>query len=97
MAIHGHRAIHVGFALNETLFTGLAHVRETVAAWADDYNAERPHSSLGYATPAAYAAGLRLAASQQLQTSPMMATTHAGLWSPLDERWGSRQRTQVSR
>lgn len=46
---------------NETLFTSLAHAREAVAAWADDYNAERPHSALGYATPAAYAAGLRLA------------------------------------
>ena len=50
--------------LNETLFTSLAHAREAVAAWADDYNTERPHSSLGYATPAAHAAGLRLAASQ---------------------------------
>ncbi len=54
--------------LNETLFTSLAHAREAVAAWADDYNAERPHSSLGYATPAAYAAGLRLAASQPVAT-----------------------------
>ena len=54
--------------LNETLFTSLAHARETVAAWADDYNAERPHSSLGYATPAAYAAGFRLAASRPLAT-----------------------------
>ena len=54
--------------LNETLFTSLAHARETVAAWADDYNAERPHSSLGYATPAAYAAGLRLAASRPVAT-----------------------------
>ena len=54
--------------LNETLFTSLAHAREAVAAWADDYNAERPHSALGYATPAAYAAGLRLAASQPVAT-----------------------------
>ena len=54
--------------LNETLFTSLAHAREAVAAWVDDYNAERPHSSLGYATPAAYAAGLRLAASRPVAT-----------------------------
>ena len=54
--------------LNETLFTSLAHAREAVASWADDYNAERPHSSLGYATPAAYAAGLRLAASRTVAT-----------------------------
>lgn len=54
--------------LNETLFTTLAHAREAVASWADDYNAERPHSALGYATPAAYAAGLRLAASRAVAT-----------------------------
>ncbi len=48
--------------LNETRFTSLAHAHEAAAAWADDYNAERPHSALGYATPAAYAAGIRLAA-----------------------------------
>lgn len=39
--------------LNETLFTSLAHARMTIAAWVDDHNIERPHSSLGYATPAA--------------------------------------------
>ena len=55
--------------LNETLFTSLAHAREAVAAWADDHNAERPHSALGYATPAAYAAGLRLAASRPVATA----------------------------
>ena len=54
--------------LNETLFTSLAHAREAVAAWADDYKAERPHSALGYAIPAAYAAGLRLAATQPVAT-----------------------------
>ena len=54
--------------LNETLFTSLAHAREAVAAWADDYNAERPHSALGYATPVAYATGLRLAAAQAAAT-----------------------------
>jgi putative transposase len=47
--------------LNETL---LAHAREVVARWADDYNTERPHSSLGYQTPAAHAAELRLAAAR---------------------------------
>ena len=54
--------------LNKTLFTSLAHACEAVASWADDYNAERPHSTLGYATPAAYEAGLRLAASQAAAT-----------------------------
>lgn len=44
--------------LNETLFLSLAHARVEIAAWVDDYNRERPHSSLGYETPAAYAAEL---------------------------------------
>ena len=54
--------------LNETLFMSIAHARKAGAAWADDYNTERPHSSLVYATPAAYAVGLRLAASQPVAT-----------------------------
>ena len=41
--------------LNESLFFGLDHARAVIAAWVTDYNTERPHSSLGYATPAAYA------------------------------------------
>ena len=44
--------------LNETLFLSLAHARVEIAAWVEDYNRERPHSSLGYATPAAFAAEL---------------------------------------
>ena len=38
-----------------TLFMSMGHAREKIAAWADDYNTRRPHSSLGYATPAAFA------------------------------------------
>jgi transposase InsO family protein len=44
--------------LNETLFLSLDHARAVIAAWADDYNRERPHSALGYETPAAFAAEL---------------------------------------
>jgi transposase InsO family protein len=32
--------------------------RVEIAAWVGDHNRERPHSSLGYETPAAFAAGL---------------------------------------
>ena len=42
--------------LNETLFMSMGHVREKITAWDDDYNTRRPHSSFGYATPAAFAA-----------------------------------------
>lgn len=36
----------------------VAHARVEIAAWVEDYNRERPHSSLGYTTPAAFAAEL---------------------------------------
>jgi putative transposase len=41
--------------LNETLFTSLAHAREVLSFWQDDYNTVRPHSGLGNLTPEAYA------------------------------------------
>jgi putative transposase len=41
--------------LNETLFASLAHVREALALWKDDYNTVRPHSALGNFPPAIYA------------------------------------------
>jgi putative transposase len=44
--------------LNETLFFGLDHARSVVAEWVADYNAARPHSALGYQTPAGFAAQL---------------------------------------
>ena len=40
--------------LNESLFLGLDHARSAIAEWADDHNNFRPHSSLGYQTPAGY-------------------------------------------
>jgi putative transposase len=33
--------------------------RELIGAWATDYDTARPHSSLGYKTPAAYAGSPR--------------------------------------
>lgn len=41
--------------LNETLFGSLAHARETLADWKNDYNTLRPHSRLGNLPPAIYA------------------------------------------
>jgi len=52
--------------LNETLFLNLDHARLLIGAWVTDYNTARPHSSLGYRTPAAYADQL---------TAPKGATT----------------------
>ena len=41
--------------LNETLFTSLAHAREALTIWRDDYNTVRPHSAIGNVPPAVYA------------------------------------------
>jgi transposase InsO family protein len=41
--------------LNESLFPDLDQARQIIADWVADYNTARPHSSLGYRTPAAYA------------------------------------------
>jgi putative transposase len=45
--------------LNEHLFFSMNHVRAIVAGWVGDYNTARPHSAIGYMTPAAYAATLK--------------------------------------
>lgn len=42
----------------ETLFMSLADARVEIAARVEDYNRARPHSPLGYANPAAFAAKL---------------------------------------
>ncbi len=42
--------------LNEHWFTSLPHARSLIATWRKDYNEQRPHSSLDYATPAEFAA-----------------------------------------
>ena len=44
--------------LNETLFIDLDQARQLISAWIADYNTARPHSSLDYKTPAAYAGSL---------------------------------------
>lgn len=42
--------------LNETLFTSLAQARTALEEWRRDYNTVRPHSRIGWLTPAVYAA-----------------------------------------
>jgi putative transposase len=48
--------------LNETLFPSLPHARVVLEAWRADYNTNRPHSRLGWMSPAFYAADRRSAA-----------------------------------
>ena len=46
--------------LNETLFSSLAEARDKITAWKEDYNRNRPHSSLGNLTPREFAMKSRL-------------------------------------
>lgn len=61
--------------LNESLFLGLDHARETIARWVDDYNERRPHSVFGYIPRVAYAANLtQCAGARATPTSPPART-----------------------
>jgi len=62
--------------LNETIFYDLDHARSALARWIAAYNQQRPHSALGYLTPAAFAGtftatGDRLRNPDQLRRSPV--------------------------
>ena len=67
--------------LNEHLFFSMNHARAVVAGWVEDFNTARPHSAIGYMTPAAYAATLnpqRAPALRHLESSaPMPVATVA--------------------
>jgi hypothetical protein len=96
--------------LNETLFTSLAHVREALAMWKDDYNTVRPHSALGNLPPAVFAK-LSAPAMQRDGTlryiegsapRPIAPPSHQaqmkpGLSSSLDETRGSAHSTNDMR
>ena len=41
--------------LNETLFSSLVQARTAITTWKEDYNSNRPHSSLGNITPVEFA------------------------------------------
>ena len=67
--------------LNEHLFFSMNHARVVVAGWVEDFNTVRPHSAIGYRTPAAYAATLnpqRASALRHIESSaPMPVATVA--------------------
>jgi putative transposase len=79
-------------ATRKAVFTGgvlfdLDDARSKVAVWVIDYNGERPHSSLKYQTPAAYAATFtatddRLRNPDQLRQSPVAPPAPQGVHSP---------------
>ena len=80
--------------LNESLFLGLDHARTKITNWVDDYNQRRPHSALGYVTPAAYAANLsatrdRLRNPDQLRRSHVAPPAPHGVARALERTAGS--------
>jgi transposase InsO family protein len=67
--------------LDRELFLGLADARWVVDRWRLDYNHHRPHSSLDYQTPAAFAA--RCAASVRASAEPQPSLQqHSGHLTP---------------
>lgn len=60
--------------LNESLFFGLDHARSAIAEWRHDFNTARPHSSLGYQTPAAFAEVFTAARHPVAQPAPYGVT-----------------------
>jgi putative transposase len=73
--------------LNERLFFGLDHARTSIATWIADYNERRPHSAIGYLTPARYAANLtatcdRLRNPDQLRRSHVAPPARHGVNQP---------------
>ena len=63
--------------LNEHWFVSLADARTIIEGWRQTYNGERPHSALGYATPATYAE------SQRGLRSPTAPCAPAGVPTPI--------------
>jgi transposase InsO family protein len=64
--------------LSQEIFESVSAARKQTAAWREDYNHYRPHSSLGYQTPAEFAA--RCAASVRPTASLQQ---HSGLTQPI--------------
>src|SRR5947208_16015163 len=60
--------------LNVSWFENLWDARRKIAAWQKEFNEERPHSSLGYQTPAAFARQLLPSSGSALRATPEEGT-----------------------
>lgn len=67
--------------LAREVFESLTAARKLTAAWRDDYNQFRPHSSLGYVTPVEFAARCAASAPKLLSATPQAT-------SPLQQHSG---------
>ncbi len=67
------------------LFESVSAARRQTAAWREDYNHQRPHSSLGYVTPVEFAARCTASAPEKpsptAQPSPPLQQ-HSGITQP---------------
>jgi putative transposase len=77
--------------LNETLFSSLSHARAVLAIWRADYNGSRPHSQLGWQTPAEFAStfnprrALALRNAKSSAPSPAASPAQQGKPNPGNE------------
>jgi putative transposase len=67
---------------NETLFRSLDHARGAVAGWVADSNHRRPHSALGYDTPATFAAQIAATADPLREMEGLRASRVANPAQP---------------
>lgn len=63
--------------LNEALFSSLTHARSALSNWRSDYNDHRPHSGLGWMTPAEFAQTINLRRDAVLRSRNGPAPQHA--------------------
>ena len=61
--------------LNEHWFLHLADARSIIEAWRIDYNSNRPHSALGYATPEDFASSHQGQAPGEMTTNARKGQT----------------------
>ena len=78
--------------LNETLFRNLPHARDLISTWVTDYNTARPHSALGYQTPASFALHLTTAIARHAARDESSARRAIAQTAPIGV---NNQRTPV--
>ena len=77
--------------LNETLFSSVSHARISLMVWRADYNGSRPHSQIGWQTPAEFASTFnphRAPALRHIKSSaltPDAQPAHQGKFSTRNE------------
>lgn len=72
--------------LSQEVFESVSAARRQTAAWREDYNDHRPHSSLGYMTPGEFAARCAASAPEQASPSAQPAPAlqpHSGVTQPV--------------